>query len=139
MGAIENKQLMQDIFSELSKGNDKPFVDAMAEDMQWTWMGSGQWSKTFSGKKAVLDELWTAVKTTLVPPYKVVAHRFIADEDYVAVEASGQNTTPDGKKYENKYCWVCRISNGKLYELKEYMDTDLVTKTFNESKVKVIG
>ncbi len=130
MGASENKQMMQDIFSELSKGNDKPFVEAMADDMQWIWMGSGQWSRTFDGKQAVLGELWAAVRASLKPPYKVFAHRFIADGDYVVVEASGKDTTPDGKKYHNKYCWVCRISNGKLHELREYMDTQLVTETF---------
>ena len=132
MSAVDNKQLMQDIFSELSRGNDAPFIDAMAEDMQWKWMGSGQWARVFDGKKVVLDELWSAVRATLVPPYKAVAHRFIADDDYVVVEASGQNTTPDGKTYNNKYCWVCRIGEGKLKELREYMDTDLVTRTFNE-------
>lgn len=121
---------MQFIFSELSKGNDAPFLEAMADDMQWTWMGSGQWSRTFTGKQSVLGELWSAVRATLQPPYKVVAHRFIADEDYVVVEATGQNTTPDGKLYNNKYCWVCRLSAGKLHELREYMDTQLVTETF---------
>jgi ketosteroid isomerase-like protein len=130
MSTTDNKKMMQFIFQELSTGNDEPFLDAMADDMQWTWMGSGQWSRTFKGKQAVLDELWSAVRTTLKPPYKVIAHRFIADEDYVAVEASGQNTTPDGKVYNNKYCWVCRISGGKLHELREYMDTQLVTDTF---------
>lgn len=134
MSSHKNKQLMQDIFSELSKGNDKPFVEAMAEDMQWIWMGSGPWSKTFAGKQAVLDELWSAVRATLVPPYKVVAHRFIADGDYVVVEANGENTTPGGKAYNNKYCWVCRISEGKIYELREYMDTQLVTETFQSQK-----
>jgi ketosteroid isomerase-like protein len=130
MSTTDNKKIMQFIFLELSAGNDEPFLDAMADDMQWTWMGSGQWSRTFKGKQAVLDELWSAVRTTLKPPYKVIAHRFIADEDYVAVEASGQNTTPEGKVYNNKYCWVCRISGGKLHELREYMDTQLVTDTF---------
>ncbi|QHT71792.1 nuclear transport factor 2 family protein [Rhodocytophaga rosea] len=132
MSVIENKHLMQEIFSELSRGNDQPFIEAMAEDMQWIWMGSGQWSKVFDGKKVIVDQLWSAVRTTLVPPYKAIAHRFIADEDYVVVEASGQNTTPDGKTYNNKYCWVCRIWAGKIHELREYMDTDLVTKTFNQ-------
>ena len=130
MTTTENKQLMQDIFSELSKGNDKPFIEAMGEDFQWTWMGSGQWSKTFKGKESVLNELWSAVKTTINQPFKVVAHRFIADGDYVVVEASGENTTPDGRTYNNKYCWVCRIAEGKLQELNEYMDTELVTATF---------
>ena len=121
---------MQKIFTELSKGNDKPFLEAMAEDMKWTWMGSGQWSKTFDGKQAILNELWSAVRATLKPPHKVHAQRFIADDEYVVVEARGENTTPEGKKYNNKYCWVCRISEGKIYELREYMDTQMVTETF---------
>jgi len=130
MSAATNKQLMQQIFAELSRGNDQPFLDAMADDIQWNWMGSGLWSKTFNGKAGVLGGLWAAVRSTLVPPYKVIAHRFIADGDFVAVEAMGQNTTPDGKVYNNKYCWVCRFQDGKIRELNEYMDTDLVTRTF---------
>lgn len=34
MSAPENKRLMETIFAELSKGNDQPFLEAMAEDMQ---------------------------------------------------------------------------------------------------------
>jgi len=130
MSAAENKKLMGDIFYELSKGNDKPFIESMAEDMQWVWMGTGKWSKTFNGKSAILNDLWGAVKTTLTPQFKVVAHRFIAEDDFVVVQATGYNTTPDGRAYNNNYCWVCRIIDGKLKELSEYMDTDLVTETF---------
>lgn len=130
---------MQSIFYELSLGNDEPFIEAMADDIQWIWMGSGQWAKTFKGKNEVLDELWSAVRQTLAPPYKIFANNFIADGDYVTVEAVGQNSTPDGKTYHNKYCWVCQIMNGKIHELKEYMDTDLVTRTFTENAVKIIG
>jgi uncharacterized protein len=129
--ATDNKQLMQDIFSELSKGNFEPFFAAMAEDMQWTWMGTMQWSKTFKGKKSVVNELFGAVKTTLTEPFKTVAQRFIGEGDYVVVEHSGQNTTPDGRPYNNKYCWVCRFDGGKLREIHEYMDTELVTATFS--------
>ena len=132
MSAEANKQLMQHIFSELSQGNDQPFLDAMHEKMQWHWMGSGPWSKTFDGKTEVVDGLWAAVRKTLKPPYKVFASRFIADGDVVAVEAVGQNTTPDGRVYNNRYCWVCRFGEGKIRELNEYMDTDLVTRTFQQ-------
>jgi ketosteroid isomerase-like protein len=134
-----NKKLMQDIFTELSKGNDSLFIEAMADEMKWIWMGSGQWSKTFNGKDEVLGELWSAVRQTLKPPYKVLANNFIADGDYVAVEAIGQNSTPDGKTYYNKYCWVCRIVDRKIYELKEYMDTELVTKTFTGKHINILG
>lgn len=121
---------MEDIFAEMSTGNIDPFIDAMGEDMQWTWMGTGQWSHTFKGKESVVNELLAAVKSTLTEPFEVVVHHFIADGDYVVIEHSGKNTTPDGRLYNNKYCWVCRFSEGKLRELREYMDTELVTKTF---------
>lgn len=129
----KNKQLMQTIFAELATGNDAPFINAMADEIKWVWMGSGQWSKTFDGKESVLNELWNAVRQTLVPPFKVNARQFIADGNYVVVEAVGQNTTSDGRKYENMYCWVCCIENEKIQELREYMDTELVTNTFKES------
>lgn len=130
MSTTDNKQLMQNIFSEMSKGNLDPFIDVMAEDMRWTWMGTGQWSHTFEGKESVVNELLAAVKSTLTEPFEVVAHRFIAEGDYVVIEHSGRNTTPDGRPYNNKYCWICRFSKGKLRELHEYMDTELVTKIF---------
>ncbi|WP_460974784.1 nuclear transport factor 2 family protein [Spirosoma knui] len=123
---------METIFAQLAKGNDEPFLEAMADDMQWRWMGSGQWAKTFQGKQSVVNDLWGAVKTTLLPPYKATATRIMADGEYVVVEARGDNRTPDGKLYNNHYCWVCRIENGILRAIHEYMDTELVTNTFKQ-------
>lgn len=122
---------MQEIFTALSRGDDSLFIEAMANDIKWIWMGSGQWSRTFEGKSDVITELWAAVQRTLKPPFKVVAKNIFADGDYVAIEAIGQNSTPEGKVYQNKYCWICRVAGCKIYELREYMDTELVTKTFS--------
>jgi hypothetical protein len=36
MSAAENAQLMQHIFAVLAKGNAKPFVANLAEDVRWT-------------------------------------------------------------------------------------------------------
>jgi uncharacterized protein len=130
MTTEENKQLMQSIFLELSKGNDKPFLEAMSDDMQWNWMGSGPWSRSFIGKSSVLNDLWAAVRTTIKQPFRILADRIMAEGSFVIIEAHGENTTPDGKIYNNRYCWVCRMDGGKLCEINEYMDTDLVTKTF---------
>jgi ketosteroid isomerase-like protein len=33
----------------------------------------------------------------------------------------------DGKPYENNYCFVIRMRNGKMVEIEEYCDTELVT------------
>jgi ketosteroid isomerase-like protein len=126
----DNKRLTQEIFSELSEGNLAPLLEAMADDVEWTWMGTMRWSKTFKGKESVVDELFSAVKSSLASPFKVVPHCLVAEGDYVVVECRGQNATPDGKPYNNRYCWVFRFEGGKLREVREYMDTELVTATF---------
>ena len=121
---------MTRVFSDLSQGNDVPLLDIIAEEMTWNWMGSGQWSKSFVGKEQVLGELWKNVRDTIKKPYKVEVHNIIADGDYVVVEVSGQNETVTENSYKNKYCWVCLLRDGKLYQINEYMDTELVTNAF---------
>ena len=55
------------------------------------------------------------------------AIRMIAEEDYVVVECRGRVTTKSGKAYNNQYCYVIRFADGKMRELTEYFDTELVT------------
>jgi uncharacterized protein len=55
----------------------------------------------------------------------VRAHRFIAEDDHVVVEGRGHATTRSGKAYNNTYCWIYRIADGKAQEITEYMDTEL--------------
>ena len=42
------------------------------------------------------------------------------------VEARGDNVTKAGQQYNNEYCFVFRLSDGKIKEVKEYADTALV-------------
>jgi len=58
--------------------------------------------------------------------YTNIAHSFIAEDDRVVVECRGQVVTHAGKAYNNQYCYVCRMTEGKVHELIEYMDTDLL-------------
>jgi ketosteroid isomerase-like protein len=127
VSAAENKQLLQNIFSELSKGNGAPFVESLADDICWTIIGSTKWSGTYRGKQAVLNELLRPLFAQFADQYTNTAHRFIAEDDYVVVECRGRVTTKSGAPYNNTYCWICRFADGKLQELTEYLDTELVT------------
>ena len=126
----DEKKLVVDVMDALAEGNDQPFLDAMHNDMKWTWMGSGDLSRTFDGKASVLNELWTSIKTDIAQPFKVRATLILAEGEYVVVEGLGTNKTSNGREYNNRYCWIMKILEGKIVELKEYMDTDLVRMTF---------
>ena len=127
MGARENKQLMQHIFEELSKGNSEPFVASMADDFRWTVTGTTKWSRTYQGKQTILKELLGPLRARINGRITTTAHRLIAEDDFVVVEARGSNTTISGVPYNNNYCFVFRLSDNRLKEVTEYCDTELVT------------
>jgi ketosteroid isomerase-like protein len=133
MSELTNKQIIQNIFGELAKGNSKLFVETMADDFRWILPGTNQWSRTFDGKNAVLTELFGMLSSTLTGPVITTAQRIIADGDYVVVEARGSSTTKRGTPYNNAYCFVFRLADGKLKEVTEYMDTELATAAMGDS------
>ena len=126
MNPHPHKALLQQVFAELAQGNGKPFIDALAPDVRWTIHGSTAWSGTWEGKTAVREQLLRPLFAQFATTYTNSAQRFIAEDDMVVVECRGRVQTRAGKAYNNTYCYVCRFESGKVAELVEYMDTDLL-------------
>jgi hypothetical protein len=133
MSAADNKKLMQQIFA--AAGNPDPaardralFAASLAEDATWTVTGQYSWSRTFSGKQSILNDLHGHVRSLLAERARTVAHRFIADGDHVVVEGKGDNVTKEGVRYDNDYCLVFRLEDGKIREIREYCDSVLTEK-----------
>ena len=59
---------------------------------------------------------------------RTIAFNFIAEGDTVVVEAKGDNVTRSGDRYDNEYCIVWRVENGRIKQIKEYCDTALVER-----------
>jgi uncharacterized protein len=127
---VDSKSRVSDIMGAMSQGRVRPLFDAMAADVTWRWMGTRQWSRAFTGKQAVIDTLFGGQADTLGPSSSVEVHGIHGDGDTVVVEHSGRNELPDGRRYDNNYCWVFRFRDGLIAEVREYMDTQLVTETF---------
>jgi|tagenome__1003787_1003787.scaffolds.fasta_scaffold20871307_2 ketosteroid isomerase-like protein len=124
----DNKQLLQRVFAELERGNRRPFIDTFADDVTWTIVGGTPWSRTYDGKTAVLEQLLRPLGERLTAPVKVTVRRVLADGDCVVVEADGEAATKAGHPYNNRYCWIFRVEDGKVRAITEYLDTELVAK-----------
>jgi uncharacterized protein len=117
MGTAENKLRLQEIFAELAKGNGRPLVEAMADDVAWTVSGTSKWARTYQGKRTVIDELLRPLNKRFATPYRATATRILADGDCVVVESQGEATTVDGKPYNNRYCFIFRLNSGTVREI----------------------
>jgi ketosteroid isomerase-like protein len=128
MTAAKNKRLMEGLFDELAQGNGKPFVEALAEDVRWTIIGGTAWSGTWQGFEAVRKRLLDPLFAQFETAYRAKAVRVIAEGDFVVIESRGDVITKSGKPYRNTYCNVYRLEDGKVVEITEYCDTQLLTE-----------
>ncbi len=128
MTDTDNKAMLQRVFAETAKGNGRPFVEMLADDVCWTIIGATAWSRTYEGKDAVLKDLLSPLNANFAGPNVVTAERFIAEGDVVVVEGRNHSVTKAGPAYPNRYCWVFVIRDGKVRDITEYTDTDLINR-----------
>ncbi|MCA0910483.1 nuclear transport factor 2 family protein [Qipengyuania gaetbuli] len=123
-----NRALVTKAYDGLAKGDPTHFTALFAPDIEWRVMGSSAWSKHLKGLEAVQRDLVGPLFARIDGPYLTTAELVLADGDRVAVIAKGNAATVDGGRYDNDYCFVFRMRDGMIVEVREYMDTILADK-----------
>ena len=102
------------------------FLADAADDFTMSVMGAA--IPPIQGKQKALKGLRNALVARLEGggAIAMTIENLIADGDCVAEQARGVARTKDGKDYNNTYCRVWRITDGKVRSMQEYLDTELV-------------
>ena len=122
------KAILEHAFAETAKGNGRPFIDMLADDIEWSIIGATDWSRTFQGKRSVIGDLLRPLGDQFEGSNRVEATRFIAEGDVIAVEGRNLSTTKRGDAYPNRYCWVFEMRGDQVARVIEYCDTALVDR-----------
>ena len=130
MGIAENKQLVIDFYDAAARGDMDACLALLADDISWTNIGSTKFSGTYKGKQALVANLLTPLFSQLKAGISSHIERLTAESDIVVAQTSGAAETLDGIPYNNTYCQVIRIHDGKIAEVTEYMDTALINSVF---------
>ena len=77
-----------------------------------------------------MEDLLGPLFSQLVAGISSQIERLTAESDIVVAQTSGTAETLDGTPYNNTYCQVIRIRDGKIADVKEYMDTALIDSVF---------
>jgi uncharacterized protein len=126
MSASENKQLIEKLFADPGE-----FLNALHDDVRWTVMGTTVFSDTYTGKQDVLARLFGPLMEQLVSPGSMEIQNLVAEGDYVVAQAQASDrVTKTGRPYNNAYCIVLKVADGKVTEIDEYCDTELITSAF---------
>lgn len=130
MSISENKRIVQTFYDSGARGDMDACFALLADDIQWTNIGSTRFSGTYTGKQALIEQLLGPLFGQLKAGISSSIENMIAEDDYVVALTQGTAETKDGKPYNNSYCQVIRIRDGKITEVKEYFDTELTSSVF---------
>ncbi|MDA9916856.1 nuclear transport factor 2 family protein [Gammaproteobacteria bacterium] len=121
----QNKTITKEFFEALSTGSDQYLDFYTDESIIWT-AGNNAIGGTRTKKEVVsfAQNILSAFPTGITFNIKGMT----AEEERVAVEISGEAMHASGETYNNQYHFLLRIKDGKILELKEYMDTQLAAK-----------
>lgn len=130
MDSQSNKEVVLQAYAALNAGDSAGYFSRMADDVQITYFGNHRFSRTFRGKADIMQNFVPPLLERLEGSIKLHVTNAIAEGDQVAVEARGEARTKDGRDYNNLYCILLKLKNGKITEIREYMDTGLTKAIF---------
>lgn len=131
MSAEQNEKLLREIFDQLAVGNGRALTDAMADDFRWVFPGDWSWSGTWEPKAQVVRGLLRPLMAQFAGDYRSEAETIVAQGDRVVVQARAHATTVRGERYDQTYCFVYRVTEGRLREVVEHCDTALVERVLD--------
>jgi uncharacterized protein len=127
MSTEANKQVIRAFFAALCAGDMETACALLHQDVIWTIIGATPVSRTFRGVRGFAEELMGSVFRQIAPatPIRVDIIELIAEGDKVVARAQGTIRGRYGP-YNNTYCHVFTVRDGRIIEDIEYLDTLLI-------------
>lgn len=128
----ENERLALEFFATLSTGDLEKLRPLLHEEITWIPQvkdipGAG----TYRGHKGVIDEFLGPVRGLFAPgDPKTTVKSIVSKGPLVMVESQGLGKLADGRTYDNRYAWALEMRDGKVFAVREYMDSYYVAKLF---------
>ena len=125
----DSERVVLDFFRALSTGELERVRPLLHEQATWTVQvkdvpGAG----VHRGRKGIIDDFLAPVRGLFEPgDPKVEIDNVVSRGTLVALETRGIGRLRNGKSYNNLYSWWVEVKDGKVFALREYMDSHYIT------------
>ena len=131
----DNKRIVENFLARFAKADIPGVLGDLADSCTW-WIGGKPELFPLAGTKtkAEMKELLGS----LVPPMKngleMRLRGMTAEGERVAAEVESYGENPDGSIYNNEYHFLFVVRDGKIAQVKEYLDTQHTFAVFLAGK-----
>jgi ketosteroid isomerase-like protein len=134
-----NKQQIAALFAHLEQGDGTAFFAKVAEDVDWTVMGTHPLAGHYHSKQEFLAGTFAKLHKVLPDGTQLSTENILIDGDWAIVELRSMATARDGMRFDNHYCWLCRFSGETIVEVRAYLDSWLVGELFRRNPIGARG
>jgi ketosteroid isomerase-like protein len=127
-----SEQVVRTFFSLLNAEDLEGVRALLTEDAAWLPMaknmpGAGE----YRGRDVIVDGFLRPIRSLFAkgsPSNEIMS--MASKGSLVLVETHGTGSLQDGRKYDNRYAWGFEIRDGKVAELREYLDSLYIVGLF---------
>jgi uncharacterized protein len=124
---------IRQIFRNLESGDGKGFFEHVADDVDWIVEGTHPLAGHYRSKAEFLAHTFEKLAQVFPEGAQLHVEHLLISGDWAAVELRSEATAKNGLRFDNRYCWVCRIADLRIVEVRAYLDSALVTRLFEEN------
>lgn len=123
------------IFSNLETGDGSAFFAHVADDVDWTVQGTHPLAGRYHSKTEFRAHTIAKLSKILPQGLQLRVVNALVSGDWAVVELQSMATAKNGLRFDNRYCWVTRFADGKIVEVRAYLDSALVQRLLDENPV----
>src|ERR1700739_868165 len=125
------------IFEGLERGDGAAFFQHVADDVDWTVMGTHPLAGHYSSKKAFMEGTFAKLGRVLPQGAQLHVEHLLVKDNQAVVELRSLATAKNGLRFDNRYCWLVDFRGEVIREVRAYLDSAMVTRLFEENPIAV--
>ena len=125
---------VKSLFANLENGKSGAFFEHVADDVNWTVMGTHPLAGNYHTKADFLTHTFARLNKILKEGVVLRVTNILVAGDSAAVEMESLSTALNGKPFDNRYCWIVHFSDGTIVEVRAYLDSALVQRLIDENE-----
>ena len=121
------------IFKGLETGDGAAFFVYVADDVDWTVMGTHPLAGHYQTKAAFIAGTFAELGKVLPNGKQLHLDNVIVRNDQAAVELRSMAIAKNGMRFDNRYCWIVYFKGAIISRVRAYLDSALIGRLFEEN------
>jgi ketosteroid isomerase-like protein len=126
---------VREIFRGLEQGDGAAFFAHVADDVDWTVMGTHPLAGHYLTKAGFIAGTFARLGRVLRQGTQLHVEHLMVKDDQAVVELRSLATARNGMRFDNRYCWIVFFESARIVRVRAYLDSAMVAELFKENSM----